>query len=181
MDCTTPGKIPPHADKGSAQRRHVPTSAERRGEGKREEVLLGLVLVHDAGRGAVDARRWQIANLLQKVVAVGELGGGLRRGQRQLQRRGVQRRQRQCSGHRGQGERLLVGRRVKAADARARSRAIPSPVVVQVQMLRCESGELPRSMLAAGPSIPDVRLCVVLPLAVAVALPSMLRAGEVRN
>lgn len=57
-------------DEGSSQGWHVAAPIERGREGQREEVLLRLVLVNDARRGAVDACGWQVANLLQKVVAV---------------------------------------------------------------------------------------------------------------
>nr|AFC35451.1 MIP33670p1 [Drosophila melanogaster] len=108
-------------DEWAAQCRHIPPSVERRRQRQREEVLLGLVLVDDAGRGAVDARSWQIANLLQKVVAVGELGGGLRGGQRQGQRGSIERSQWQGRCHRGQRQRLLVESSCTAARSRSRS------------------------------------------------------------
>lgn len=62
----------------ATQRRHVPATIQRRRHGQRQKLLLSVLI--DAG--VEDARRRQVANLLQKIITIREFRRRLRRRER---------------------------------------------------------------------------------------------------
>ncbi|XP_018803137.1 PREDICTED: uncharacterized protein LOC108977735 [Bactrocera latifrons] len=64
----------------ATQRRHVPATIQRRRHRQRQELLLSVFI--DAG--VEDARRRQVANLLQKIITIREFRRRLRRRQRKV-------------------------------------------------------------------------------------------------